>query len=295
MHMFDPNEHPKQCEKFLSHFLGCSVNFTRAERLTQSTRQAPWRVDVEVHGSGRSYVLQLDTRGMEHEYHVLKAVESIPIPTPRAYGLDMQGEWLGVACFFSDFIEGESLLGPMLAGEAWAENLYFDTVCIMFAVTDEDLGTAAQELERINAEDVLERAYASLNNRALPLAEAVYRKLKEDKPVLPSVRFSNGDLWLDNFIVNEGKLAGVIDFQGAGFSDPVYEFLLSFFVSPQLQGRGIEERFCQQVGIDPGVLHWYHGLEYFEVWPWLLSTGKNFVHHTAQSVEVSLKNWLGET
>jgi aminoglycoside phosphotransferase (APT) family kinase protein len=292
--MFDPNEHREQCEKYLGRFLEGPVEFVRAGMLTQSTREAPWRLDVKVDGVERAYVLQLDARGMEHEYQVLKAVESIPVPTPRAYGLDLQGDALGVPCFFSDFIPGESLLGPMLAGEAWSEKLYFDTVCALHQVTDDDLGEVAQGLDRTTAEDVLEEAYASLKERSLPLADAVYQELKMKMPTLPPVRFSNGDLWLDNFLVADGKLAGVIDFQGAAFSDPVFEFLLSFFVSPELQGRGIEERFCQRIGVDPAVLHWYHGLEYFDVWPWLLKTGKNFVHHTAESVETNLKQWLEE-
>ena len=254
--MFDPNEHHSQCDKYLSSSLGYPVEFLWAERLAQSTREAPWRLYVNANGSERSYVLQLDTKGMKHEYHMLKAVESIPVPTPLAYGLDMQGEALGVPCFFSDFIEGETLLEPMLAGASWAEDLYLDTVCALQAVAGEDLGEVAHRLDRTTAKDVLEQAYASLKTRSLPLADAVYQKLKAEMPELPPVQFSNGDLWLENFIVKEKELAGVIDFQGAAFSDPVFEFLLSFFVSPELQGRGIEERFCQLIGIDPAVLYW---------------------------------------
>lgn len=290
--MFDPNEFPEQCARYMSRFLGCPVSFIRAEVLPQSSRIAPWRLDVQANDVLRAYVLQLDTRGMEHEYQVLKAVESIPIPTPRAFGLDLQGEALGVPCFFSEFIEGESLLGPVQAGEAWAENLYLDTVCALQSVAESDLGTIAQDLDRTTAEDMLEKAYTSLKGRSLSLADAAYQKLKTEMPALPPIRFSNGDLWLDNFIVKDRKLAGVIDFQGATFSDPVFEFLLSFFVLPELQGRGIEERFCQRIGVNPSVLHWYRGFEYFDVWPWLLKTGKNFVHHTAESVEMNLKEWL---
>jgi len=292
--LFDPNELPEQCARYLGRFLGYSVSFIRADVLTKSTRLAPWRLDVQVNGVERAYVLQLDTRGMEREYQVLKALEALPLPTPRVYGLDMQGEALGVACFFSEFIEGESLLAPMLAGAAWAENLYLDSVCTLLAITEDNLGHIAQELDRTTAEDVLEDTYASLKDRSLPLADTVFRKLKAELPALPSVRFSNGDLWLDNFIIKDGKLAGVIDFQGAVFSDPVFEFLLSFFVSPELHGRGIEERFCRLMGVDPVALHWYRGLEYFDVWSWLLKTGKTFVHHTAGSVEMNLKKWLEE-
>jgi hypothetical protein len=87
----------------------------------------------------------------------------------------------------------------------------------------------------------------------------------------------------------------VIDFQHAAFSDPVFEFLLSFFVEPKLQGRGIEQRYCQRLGLNPDILHWYHGLEFFDTWRWVLSSGSGFVHHTAESLETDLKNWLGAT
>jgi len=294
--MFNPNEIPDRCESYVSHSIGTPVTFLHAEALTQSTREAPWRLDFEVSGVERAFVLQVDPHGMEYEYQALKAVESVPVPTPRAYGLDMQGEALGVPCFFSDFIAGKSLLDPMLAGETWAEELYFDTVCALQAVTEKDIGDFAQSVERISLSGMIDEKYARLKAKSFPLADAAYQKLKEEMPVLPALRFSNGDLWLENFITRDGRLAGVIDFQNASFSDPLFEFLLSFFVEPKLQGRGIEERFCKRIGIDPAVLHWYHGLEYFDILPWLLETGKNFVHHTAESAEANLQKWLdGDT
>ena len=90
--MFDPNEFPEQCVHYLGRFFGHLVRFIRAEVLTKSSRLAPWRLDVQVDGGDRAFVLQLDTRGMEREYRVLKALEGLPLPTPRVYGLDMQGE-----------------------------------------------------------------------------------------------------------------------------------------------------------------------------------------------------------
>jgi aminoglycoside phosphotransferase (APT) family kinase protein len=292
--MFDPNEYRAECENYLSRHLGHQVEFIKGTKLTRSTREAPWRLVVRVNGSAQSYVLQLDIKSIEYEYQVLKVMETIPIPTPRVYGLDMLGEAIGVPCYFSDFIEGESLLGPMLAREPWAEELYVNTVNELQSVTEDDLGRLAPRLKRETAEDVLEDAYAHLKCKSFPLAEAAYRELKTKMPELPPVRFSNGDLWLDNFIVKNGKLAGVIDFPGAAFSDPIFEFLLTFFVSPELQGRGIEERYCRKMGFDPAVLDWYHGLEYFDTWRWVLETGEGFVHHTAESLETDLRNWLDD-
>jgi aminoglycoside phosphotransferase (APT) family kinase protein len=291
--MFDLNEHPKDCEKYISSVLGCQVDLLRAERLAQSTRQAPWRLDLSVNGVEQAFVLQLDSRGLENEYLALKAMESIAIPTPRAYGLDLKGEMLGVTCFFRDYIPGESLLKPILAGESWAEELYLDTVCALQSVTEAELGKFAGSVERLKADDVLENAYNYFRDKQNLLAERMYEKLILTKPIFSPVRFSNGDLWLDNFIVQDKQLVGIIDFQHACFSDPIFEFLLSFFVAPDLQGRGLEERYCQRLGYDPANLDWYHGLEFFDTWHWVLSSGESFVHHTDESLIANIITWLG--
>jgi aminoglycoside phosphotransferase (APT) family kinase protein len=290
--MFDPNQHQAACEAYLNRCLESRVKFSHAEKLARSSREAPWRIDVKSNGTTKSYVLQVDSQNIEHEFQILKALETIPIPTPRVYGLDLRGEALGVACFLSDYIEGESLAGPILAGESWAEELYINAVCSLQAVTENQLGAVARCLKRETAEEVLEEAYAELKDGSRPLADEAYNELKKRVPKLPALRFSNGDLWLDNFIVKDQTLAGIIDFPNAMFSDPIFEFLLSFFISPELQGRGLEERYCNQIGYDPATLAWYHGLEYFDTWRWVLKTKRNFVHHTAESLKINLQNWL---
>jgi len=293
MSAFNPNEHRPQCERYLSCCLGADVRLVGAEPLAKSTRDAPWRLDVEVDGMAQSYVLRLDARRAEHEYEVLQVMESVSIPTPRVYGWDPEGEALGVPCFFSDFIAGESLLKYVLAGEPWAEALYVETACALQSVTREQMAGVAHRFDDDEtAEDFLRNAYTYFRANPHPLAEAVYARLKGTMPALPVVRFSNGDLWLDNLIVRGRQLAAVIDFENAGFSDPIYEFLLPFFVCPELRGRGIEERYCQRMGFDPDSLPWYRGLEYFDTWHWVLKTGQPFVHHTAASLAAALRRWL---
>jgi aminoglycoside phosphotransferase (APT) family kinase protein len=292
---FNPNEHRSRCETYLSHFLESRVHLVHAEPLAKSTRDPPWRLDVEVGGVARSYVLRLDSRRGEHEYEVLRAMESVPIPTPRVYGWDPGGEALGVPCFFSDFVAGESLLTYMLAGEPWAEALYIDTACTLQAVTWEQVASVAHRFGRgETAVDFLEAANEYFKANPHPLADAVYTRLKSTMPALPAVRFSNGDLYPDNLIVRDQRLVGVIDFEHSGFSDPVYEFLLPFFVCPELRGRGIEERYCGRMGFDPDSLPWYRALEYFDTWHWVVETGQPFVHHTADSLCAALNRWLDE-
>ena len=292
---FDPNQHRDACEAYLCRWLGKQVHLIQAIHLAKSTRQAPWRLDVEIEGTMRSYVLRLDARFGEHEYAVLRAMESTSIPTPRAYGWDPHGDAFGAPCFFADFIEGDSLLGPMLAGETWAEQLYLDAVFALQSITRQQLPSLLGRLDNeVAARITLEKAHAYFKTHPHPLAKAVYARLIKTMPGFPSSRFSNGDLWLDNFIVRDRCLVGVIDFQHAGFSDPIYEFLLSFFVSPELRGRGIEERYCLRMGFDPSFLHWYHGLEYFDTFRYIISSGETFVHYTDENMAEAMQVWLDE-
>jgi aminoglycoside phosphotransferase (APT) family kinase protein len=279
-------------ERYLSRCLGTAVTLVRAEELPGGTRSAPLRLDVVVAGNKTSYVLRQGTKDLQREYEVCKALEPAAVPTPRVYGLDTDGTELGIPCFLADFITGESIGIPLRNGEAWAEDLYIDSVCELQALSVSDLGPVAAQLKREAAADVLEEAYAFLKPRSLGTADATYEALVATAPQFPDLRFSNGDLWLDNFIVRDHSLAAVIDFANACFSDPLYEFLLSFFISPDIRNRGIEARYCERIGCDPAMLHWYHGLEYLDTWRWVLKTGHDFEGHSPRTIEADLLRWL---
>jgi aminoglycoside phosphotransferase (APT) family kinase protein len=290
---FNPDDHRAQIEHYLGRSLGDHVRLVCAKELVRSTREAPWRLDVEVGSQARSFVLRPESQRIEHEYRVLRALESLPIPAPRAYGWDPAGEALGMPCFFYDLVEGESLLHHMLASEPWAEELYIDTVCALQSITRDRMSAAADFFEEgETAADVLEDAYSQFQASPDPLADRAYARLRETLPALPEPRFSNGDLWPDNLIVRDRQLTGVIDWANAGFSDPIFEFLLPFFLRPALRGRGIEERYCRRMGFDPGLLPWYHGLEFFDSWRWVRVTGTPYEQHTEESLRADLARWL---
>jgi aminoglycoside phosphotransferase (APT) family kinase protein len=293
---FDPSQDRARVEAYLGRWLGGKVRLRGTRPLERSTREAPWRLDATVEGQPRAYVLRLASRRIEHEYQVMRAVESLPLPTPRAFGWDPGGEALGVPCFFYEFVDGASLLPPMLAGEAWAEALYVETVCTLQSVTRAQLGPVAERLGKgETAADVLEEAHAYFRDHdPQPLAEAAYARLRETQPSLPETRFSNGDLWPDNLLARDRRLVGIIDWALAGFSDPIFEFLLPFFLRPSLRGRGLEAGYCRRMGFDPGLLPWYHGLEFFDSWRWVQQLGEPYEQHTDESLAADLARWLEE-
>jgi len=290
--MLNPEKHILTYQKYFSNALGTEVQILKAEGLHKSTREAPWRFDLLVDGIKKSFVLRVDKRSSSREYKILKAVESLPIPTPRVYGLDKKGTAFGTPCFFMDFIEGDTLLKPMLAGEAWADDLFIECAVQMQTMLESDMGELPEWLERDNAEDLLDKAYQKLKPRDDLIARRVYQELKMTVPDLPKVRFSNGDLYPDNFVIKDRKLVGVIDFANAAFSDPLYEFLLPFFIHHELRGRGTEEKYCERMGIDPDVLSWYHVLEFYDLWGWLNGTTETFSGYNAEQIREILKGWL---
>ncbi len=155
------------------YYLAAPVKILRASQLTQSTRTAPWRLYIAVNRREQAFVLQLDAWGLGYEYQVLKALEPLAIPTPRAYGLDVTGEALGVLCFFSDYIAGESLLKPMLAGETWAEEVYLDAVCALQSVSPADLGEVFTSVKQESPEEILADAWTYFKDYTQPLTQAI--------------------------------------------------------------------------------------------------------------------------
>jgi aminoglycoside phosphotransferase (APT) family kinase protein len=290
--MLDPMENKTAYQSYFSEALGAPVEILRVEPLEESSREAPWRFDLQVSRAEKSFVLRLDERSSASEYHIMKAVEKLPIPSPRVYGLDESGDLFGVPCFFMDYITGESLLKPMLAGESWAEELYIECAIRLQTIPDELLGEVRELVEIESAEDVLDAAYQKLINLNDPLAQAAYDRLNASIPLLPEVCFSNGDLYPDNFRINDNQLVAVIDFANATFSDPLFEFLLPFFCHPELRGRGMEERYCEVRGIDPAVLPWYHALEFYDLWGWLAGTEETFVGYGAKQLRQILAEWM---
>lgn len=292
--IFGSSDQKEILQAYLCRSLDEQVHLVSTEQFAASTRSAPWHVVVETSSGSRDFVLRVDEDIDNHEISVLQAMAQIQaIPTPCVYGWEPDGKTFGKPCFLYDFMKGNSLLQPMLADEKWAVDLYLRTVFQINEISREQLhklgctlpagSTALQELE--NAHQFFVKHPSALTDR-------VYEQLIYHTPDFPESRFSNGDLWLDNILVKDRELSGMIDFEQAGFSDPVYEFLLPFFNEPRLRGRGIEERYCEMLGVDPGCLHWYRGLEYFDALHYVEKSGEDFNQYSSTRLRSALKSWL---
>lgn len=277
----------------LSRVVGSSVRGLQATALGASSRETPWRVDLETQFGSLTLLVRLGKSCSANEVAALEAMRAHALPTPEVLHWDPEGTELGTPLFVSTFIRGAPLLDAMKAHRPWADGLYVDTVCAVQSITAADLplGSVQQMSGSESAEEVLEAAFKRFGNPDSLIVEA-YQRLKETWPGPPGDRFSNGDLWPENLLVRGRELVGIIDWQHAGFTDPIFEFLLPFFLVPTLRGRGTEEAYCRRMGFDPSVLHWYHGLEFFDSLAWVLKLGEPYEIHTAESLTDDLRRWM---
>jgi len=291
---FQSSHQKDTLQAYVSRALGKALRLVSAEQFAVSTRSAPWHI-VAASDSGTSdFVLRLGEKIGEREVNVMQALALIPeIPTPRVFGWEPDGRTFGVPCFLCDFIDGESLLRPLLEGEEWAADLYLQTVLQLNAISREQISRLGCSLPADrSAMEELENAHQFFQDHPSALVEQVYEQLAGQIPQFHDPCFSNGDLWLDNLLVKDKRLVGVIDFEQAGFSDPVFEFLLPFFNEPRLRGRGLEKRYCEALGLDPACLRWYHGLEYYDALHYVEKSGKAFSQYSSDRLRTELELWL---
>jgi len=282
--------------RVLSNILQQKIRAMQVTALGSSSRETPWRVDLETGKGAEAVLLRLGRSCDANEVVALEAMKNHPLPTPEVLCWDPEGAQLGTPLFVSTFIEGVPLLDAMKTNNPWADQMYIDTACAVQSVSEEDLppGRAQKLNGSESAIEVLEGAYCAFE-KPNALAEAAYLKLKQEQPEFPANHFSNGDLWPENLLLQDQQLVGIIDWQHAGFGDPIYEFLLPFFLVPKLRSRGTEEAYCRRMGFDPAMLHWYRGLEFFDSLRWVLKTGKPYGIHTAESLGVDLEKWIRDS
>jgi aminoglycoside phosphotransferase (APT) family kinase protein len=87
------------------------------------------------------------------------------------------------------------------------------------------------------------------------------RALEDDAPEgRPQPAFGNGDVGPQNFIVQPDGRAAVVDWEYAGYADPLGELMLLHTwptQSPFLGKYPVGRMYCDATDIDPAILEWY--------------------------------------
>ncbi len=210
-------------------------------------------------GFARQEVVPYD---LETEFLALRDLQAAPLPTPRIWGLDLGGRFLGRPVFLMDYLEGTTVLDACGSNPNVLET-YVDAIRQMNRISPEQVPSVVERRgvpeAPSNQVDWLFRqteqlAVPDMVRRGLDLARQTEPRER------PAPAFGNGDLGPANFIVRDDGCVAVVDWEFVGFADPLSEIMLLHTWpedKPFLSRYPIDRMYCQRNGLNPQMLPWY--------------------------------------
>ena len=111
----------------LSDVLDERVRGIEVHPLEESSRERPWRLELELGAGTRQVLLRVGKGCSRNEAVALRFMQTQEIPAPAVLLWDESGDRLGQPVFISEFIDGDPLLPAMKAQESWALDLSIKT------------------------------------------------------------------------------------------------------------------------------------------------------------------------
>ncbi|MGH7056903.1 MAG: phosphotransferase family protein, partial [Acetobacteraceae bacterium] len=223
--------------RWLAGALGESVVVRHIERLSGGAIQENWALSLERQdGREEAFVLRRDagtqissSRSREAEFRILRAVHRAGITVPEPVALCSDETILGRPFFLMRRIEGTAdprrLVGDdrLVPDRAAFGAALGAKLARIHAIRPpaEELGfleppAADPAAARIGA---LRAALDRLSDPQ-PAIEWVLRRLERRRPRAALVTLVHGDYRIGNIMVQDGNLAGVLDWEFAGWGDP---------------------------------------------------------------------------
>ncbi len=226
----------KRLEAWLSKEAGGAVKIEGMARLSGGAIQENWRVQLDVTGGTweghHDLVLRKDapsgvavSHGRAAEFRILKLAHKSSVLAPTPCVLCEDTSVLGTPFFMMHHIPGASLRQPLTKGPP-NEDLVAD------------LGRNLARIHAISGAEKLEflgkptatPADASLADYRHhldklpdphPALEWAMAWLRENAPATQSVAFCHRDFRTGNYLVEDGKLTAILEWEFAGWSDPM--------------------------------------------------------------------------
>ena len=220
---------------FITHASGGkSVRAVRFERMSGGAVQENWALDVELEGTVRNWVLRTDAPAAvresltrDHEFAVLRAMQEARVLAPRPLYLcddaTITGrrffimEWLpGVAAGHRVTREGALVPDPARLARELAANL-----AKLHNIRPPRPALAF--LDTMHAQENIAhyRRYLDSHPEAHPVLEWGLRWCEIHAPAIEETTFIHRDYRTGNYLVHEGRLAGVLDWEFAAFGNPL--------------------------------------------------------------------------
>ncbi|MEK4052146.1 phosphotransferase [Paenibacillus sp. FSL F4-0087] len=163
---------------------------------------------------------------LSEEYKVLQSLYHTGLPVPRAhsYHVENKSRWL-----LMDYIDGISLR-EFLSKEPDLKDK--EKAIFNFGLCLKKIHECSCPIELLKNDNpwldtMLNKAEHNLTHFAVDGTEELLKRLKEVRPKPIDNTLIHGDFTIDNVLVNEGNIVGVIDWSGAANGDPRYDLALA--------------------------------------------------------------------
>jgi aminoglycoside phosphotransferase (APT) family kinase protein len=243
---FDLPDVQERLVRFLSGLGLADVEITELRRFTVGFSWmtfgflARWREGGE--GKGRELILRLGpSNGIfapyraSPEFHTLRALHGSGVPAPQVHWHSDSSDDFGAPFFICDFVQGEAPIpwtpdgGPAF-DEATRKLIGAQFIAALAALHRFDWRGAG--LDRIGGPTDVRRAaidridfwegmLARWAKSRVPMLEWAAIWLREHAPVAPCVSVVHGDFRIGNFLVDQGRITAILDWELVRLGDPI--------------------------------------------------------------------------
>jgi aminoglycoside phosphotransferase (APT) family kinase protein len=170
------------------------------------------------------------TSWLKREAIVLEALKNTSLPVPRLFTFI---EGCNESWTLTEFMEGQTLRNYLLheGSEEKRHKVIFQFGKILKKIHST---TCPVELvgEGLWLEFMIETAEYNFQHYETDGSVELLKRLKDEKPTATQQTLIHGDFTIDNVLVKDGRISGVIDWSGGAFGDPRYDAALAIRPKP---------------------------------------------------------------
>ncbi|NLP50062.1 aminoglycoside phosphotransferase family protein [Bacillus sp. RO1] len=170
---------------------------------------------------------------LKKEIIVLKSLNqktSLPVPKVEKF-IEVAGQSWALL----EYLEGETLRAALTKTHSKVER---EALLINFGKVVSDIhATPCPEglkNEKTWLDDMLDQAAYNLHNYEVDGSEDLLEQIKENRPNKMKQTLIHGDLTVDNILVHNGVVTGIIDWSGGAYGDPRYDVSLAIRPKPHI-------------------------------------------------------------
>ncbi|WP_339149259.1 MULTISPECIES: phosphotransferase [unclassified Sutcliffiella] len=170
---------------------------------------------------------------LKKEIMVLRSLNQetlLPVPKVEKF-VEVDGQSWALL----EYLEGETVRAALTKtyNRGKREELLINFGKVVFDIHATSCPEALKN-EKIWLDDMLDQAAYNLRNYEVDGSEHLLEQIKENRPAKRKQTLIHGDLTVDNVLVHNGVVIGIIDWSGGALGDPRYDVSLAIRPKPNV-------------------------------------------------------------